>query len=347
MASTVRTPTATFATRRVSCSASSRRRRAAVTRAAGEEAGTTASSGDDSAAGASSSSYDYGANYTPPPRRQTPMERVMKDPLSAAVLAPRVALGGLDLLGKGEIFGLVASQAGELGALLQDPRPFQDKAADAFRRAEEMVEMLEERGIAAEAPGRELVKPIIPAELYDRYLDPAATNPGTPSAAEPTSADSYASNLYTAEPLSTDTVTGTVEKPPPAPVSSSMSFDDSEDAIVAAAAAAVAAALATEEEEEEEEEKEEKEENAADATDVSAEKDREADAEAAASSPPPYVPPAPEPEPSPAAAFRAPAFETPAVPADVWSAVEEAEKAAAEFVMGQSTATATKEAKRQ
>ena len=342
MASTVRTPTATFATRRVSCSASSRRRRAAVTRAAGEEAGTTASSGDDSAAGASSSSYDYGANYTPPPRRQTPMERVMKDPLSAAVLAPRVALGGLDLLGKGEIFGLVASQAGELGALLQDPRPVQDKAADAFRRAEEMVEMLEERGIAAEAPGRELVKPIIPAELYDRYLDPAATNPGTPSAAEPTSADSYASNLYTAEPLSTNTVTGTVEKPPPAPVSSSMSFNDSEDAIVAAAAAAVAAALATEEEEEEE-----KDENAADATDPSAEKAREAVAEAAASSPPPYVPPAPEPEPSPAASFRAPAFETPAVPADVWSAVEEAEKAAAEFVMGQSTATATKEAKRQ
>ena len=342
MASTVRTPTATFATRRVSCSSSSRRRRAAVTRAAGEEAGTTASSGDDSVSSASSSSYDYGANYTPPPRRQTPMERVIKDPLSAAVLAPRVALGGLDLLGKGEIFGLVASQAGELGALLQDPRPVQDKAADAFRRAEEMVEMLEERGIAAEAPGRELVKPIIPAELYDRYLDPAATNPGTPSAAEPTSADSYASNLYTAEPLSTNTVTGTVEKPPPAPVSSSMSFNDSEDAIVAAAAAAVAAALATEEEEEEE-----KDENAADATDPSAEKDREAVAEAAASSPPPYVPPAPEPEPSPAVSFRAPAFETPAVPADVWSAVEEAEKAAAEFVMGQSTATATKEAKRQ
>ena len=341
MASTVRTPTATFATRRVSCSASSRRRRAAVTRAAGEEAGTTASSGDDSAAGASSSSYDYGANYTPPPRRQTPMERVMKDPLSAAVLAPRVALGGLDLLGKGEIFGLVASQAGELGALLQDPRPVQDKAADAFRRAEEMVEMLEERGIAAEAPGRELVKPIIPAELYDRYLDPAATNPGTPSAAEPTSTDSYASNLYTAEPLSTNTVTGTVEKPPPAPVSSSMSFDDSEDAVVAAAAAAVAAALATEEEEKE------KDENAADVTDPSAEKDRETVAEAAASSPPPYVPPAPEPEPSPAASFRAPAIEAPAVPADVWSAVEEAEKAAAEFVMGQSTATATKEAKRQ
>ena len=270
------------------------------------------------------------------------MERVIKDPLSAAVLAPRVALGGLDLLGKGEIFGLVASQAGELGALLQDPRPVQDKAVDAFRRAEEMVEMLEERGIAAEAPGRELVKPIIPAELYDRYIDPAATNPGNPSAAKPTSADSYASNLYTAEPPSTGT--GTVEKPPPAPVSSSMSFDDSEDAVVAAAAAAVAAALATEEEEEEGEEKDK---NAADATDVSAEKDRASIAEAAASSPPPYVPPAPEPEPTPAASFQAPAFETPTVPADAWSAVEEAEKAAADFVMGQSTATATKETKRQ
>ena len=344
MASTVRTPTATFATRRVSCSSSSRRRRAAVTRAAGEEAGTTASSGDDSVSSASSSSYDYGSNYTPPPRRQTPMERVIKDPLSAAVLAPRVALGGLDLLGKGEIFGLVASQAGELGALLQDPRPVQDKAVDAFRRAEEMVEMLEERGIAAEAPGRELVKPIIPAELYDRYIDPAATNPGNPSAAKPTSADSSASTLYTAEPPSTGTGTGTVEKPPPAPVSSSMSFDDSEDAVVAAAAAAVAAALATEEEEEEGEEKDK---NAADATDVSAEKDRASIAEAAASSPPPYVPPAPEPEPTPAASFQAPAFETPTVPADAWSAVEEAEKAAADFVMGQSTATATKETKRQ
>ena len=246
------------------------------------------------------------------------MERVIKDPLSAAVLAPRVALGGLDLLGKGEIFGLVASQAGELGALLQDPRPVQDKAVDAFRRAEEMVEMLEERGIAAEAPGRELVKPIIPAELYDRYIDPAATNPGNPSAAKPTSADSYASNLYTAEPPSTGT--GTVEKPPPAPVSSSMSFDDSEDAVVAAARRRRGRRAATEEEEEEGEEKDK---NAADATDVSAEKDRASIAEAAASSPPPYVPPAPEPEPTPAASFQAPAFETPTVPADAWSAVEE------------------------
>ena len=68
----------------------------------------------------------------------------------------------------------MAQAPGELNTLLQDPRPINHKAEDLVRRAEGMVETLEERGIAAEAPGREIFKAILPADLYDRYLDPAA-----------------------------------------------------------------------------------------------------------------------------------------------------------------------------
>ena len=183
-----------------------------------------------------------------PPRRETPLERVVKDPLAAAIMAPRVALGGLDMLSKGELFAVAAKEAEEVSALLSDPRPIQDKAADALKRAESVVEMLEARGVVAEAPGRELVRPAIPADLYDKYLDPAAVEPApaTPSAS---------ANAYTAEPAAyaaAATTTREVEIPEPeaftaassaASASVTYTFDDAEDAAVAAAAAAVAAAL--------------------------------------------------------------------------------------------------------
>ena len=113
----------------------------------------------------------------------------MKDPLAAAVMGPRLALGGateaLDLLQKGQLLGVLAQAPGELNTLLQDPRPINDKAGDLVRRAEGMVETLEERGIAAEAPGREIFKAILPADLYDRYLDPAAVGAVAATATQP------------------------------------------------------------------------------------------------------------------------------------------------------------------
>ena len=48
---------------------------------------------------------------------------------------------------------------------------------------------------------------------------------------------------------------------------------------------------------------------------------------------------------APAAARASSAFDAPAPPADAWSAAKEAESLAAEFVMGQSAAIATKEAR--
>ena len=136
-----------------------------------------------------------GTRTCPPHLEARTPGRAVKDPLAAAIMAPRVALGGLDLLSKGELFAVAAEEAGELSALLSDPRPIQDKAAEAFRRAETVVEMFEARGVVAEAPGRELVRPAIPADLYDKYLDPAAIEPApaTPSAS---------ANAYTAEPAS-------------------------------------------------------------------------------------------------------------------------------------------------
>ena len=233
-----------------------RRRGAVVVRASGDDAGgsqaTTSAWEDDASA---SSSFGAGDAYVPPapPRRETPLERAVKDPLAAAIMAPRVALGGLDLLSKGELFAVAAEEAGELSALLSDPRPIQDKAAEAFKRAETGVEMFEARGVVAEAPGRELVRPAIPADLYDKYLDPAAIEPApaTPSAS---------ANAYTAEPTSyasAATTTREVEIPESeaftaASASVTYAFDDAEDAAVAAAAAAVAAALGDDDDDEDE-----------------------------------------------------------------------------------------------
>ena len=275
-----------------------------------------------------------------PPRRETPLERAVKDPLAAAIMAPRVALGGLDLLSKGELFAIAAEEAGEVSALLSDPRPIQDKAADAFRRAETLVEMLEARGVVAEAPGRELVRPAIPADLYDKYLDPAAIEPApaTPSAS---------ANAYTAEPASyaaAATTTREVEIPEPeafnaasstASASVTYAFDDAEDAAVAAAAAAVAAALGEDDDDDDDD-------DASGAVDSQREVVSASGAGEGAA----------EPVKAPAAASAStsdaratPAFDAPAPPADAWSAVKEAESLAAEFVMGQSAAIATKEAR--
>ena len=111
-------------------STSSRRRGAVVIRASADDAvgsqATTSASQDDASA---SSSYGAGNAYVPPapPRRETPLERAVKDPLAAAIMAPRVALGGLDMLSKGELFAVAAKEAEEVSALLSDPRPIQDK----------------------------------------------------------------------------------------------------------------------------------------------------------------------------------------------------------------------------
>ena len=321
-------------------SMSSRRRGAVVVRASGVDAGgsqaTTSAREDDASA---SSSFGAGDAYMPPtpPIRETPLERAVKDPLAAAIMAPRVALGGLDLLSKGELFAIAAEEAGEVSALLNDPRPIQDKAADAFRRVETVVEMLEARGVVAEAPGRELVRPAIPADLYDKYLDPAAIEPmpATPSAS---------ANAYTAEPASyaaAATTTREVEIPEPeafttasstASATVTYSFDDAEDAAVAAAAAAVAAALGDDDEDEDE--------DASGAVDSQSELVSASGADAVEEVEAPAAARA-----STSDARASPAFDAPAPPADAWSAVKEAESLAAEFVMGQSAAIATKEAR--
>jgi hypothetical protein len=271
-----------------------------------------------------------------PPRRETPLERAVKDPLAAAIMAPRVALGGLDMLSKGELFAVAAKEAEEVSALLSDPRPIQDKAADAFRRVESVVEMLEARGVVAEAPGRELVRPAIPADLYDKYLDPAAVEPApaTPSAS---------ANAYTAEPAAyaaAATTTREVEIPEPeaftaassaASASVTYTFDDAEDAAVAAAAAAVAAALG--EDDDDDDDDEDDDDDASVSVDSQSEVVPASGADAA------------EEVEAPAAARASSAFDAPAPPADAWSAAKEAESLAAEFVMGQSAAIATKEAR--
>ena len=317
-----------------------RRRGAVVVRASGDDAGgsqaTTSAWEDDASA---SSSFGAGDAYVPPapPRRETPLERAVKDPLAAAIMAPRVALGGLDLLSKGELFAVAAEEAGELSALLSDPRPIQDKAAEAFRRAETVVEMFEARGVVAEAPGRELVRPAIPADLYDKYLDPAAIEPApaTPSAS---------ANAYTAEPASyasAATTTREVEIPESeaftaastaASASVTYAFDDAEDAAVAAAAAAVAAALGDDDEDEDE--------DASGAVDSQSESVSASGADAVEEVEAPAAARA-----STSDASASPAFDAPAPPADAWSAAKETESLAAEFVMGQSAAIATKEAR--
>ena len=331
-------------------SMTSRRRGAVVVRASGDDAGgsqATTSAREDDGASASSSSFGAGDAYVPPtpPRRETPLERAVKDPLAAAIMAPRVALGGLDLLSKGELFAIAAEEAGEVSALLSDPRPIQDKAADAFRRAETLVEMLEARGVVAEAPGRELVRPAIPADLYDKYLDPAAIEPApaTPSAS---------ANAYTAEPASyaaAATTTREVEIPEPeafnaasstASASVTYAFDDAEDAAVAAAAAAVAAALGEDGDDDDDDDDTNDASSMVDSQSEVASASRAEDEDTAEQFKAPVATSV-----STSDARASPAFDAPAPPADAWSAVKEAESLAAEFVMGQSASIATKEAR--
>ena len=329
-------------------SMSSRRRGAVVVRASGVDAGgsqaTTSAREDDASA---SSSFGAGDAYMPPtpPIRETPLERAVKDPLAAAIMAPRVALGGLDLLSKGELFAIAAEEAGEVSALLNDPRPIQDKAADAFRRVETVVEMLEARGVVAEAPGRELVRPAIPADLYDKYLDPAAIEPmpATPSAS---------ANAYTAEPASyaaAATTTREVEIPEPeafttasstASATVTYSFDDAEDAAVAAAAAAVAAALGEDGDDDDDDDDTNDASSMVDSQSEVASASRAEDEDTAEQFKAPVATSV-----STSDARASPAFDAPAPPADAWSAVKEAESLAAEFVMGQSASIATKEAR--
>ena len=153
-----------------------RRRGAVVVRASGDDAGgsqaTTSAWEDDASA---SSSFGAGDAYVPPapPRRETPLERAVKDPLAAAIMAPRVALGGLDLLSKGELFAVAAEEAGELSALSDPHDP--GKAAEAFRRADG-VEMFEARGVVAEALDANWFARH-PADLCDKYLDPPRSSP--------------------------------------------------------------------------------------------------------------------------------------------------------------------------
>lgn len=326
------------------------RRRTTVSRATDETAAVSAESDapssatgspiadddvarDGSRASASSSRYD-GVWSAPPPKRETPLERVARDPLLAAVMAPRVALGGLDLLGKGELLSVAVSAAGEFRALIDDPRPVQDKAADALKRAEEMVEMLEDRGIEAETPGRELVRPVVPPDLYDKYLDPAASKPPPPMtttyAAEPRT---YAAS----PPPPSEEKSTTAEEKSTTPPSRSYDFSDEEDPAVAEAAAAVAAALDAAAAKEKEEKEGQEEGAVASPTAIV---ENASDASAPSSSP--RIDSAA----STSSTFGAPAFELPAVPPDLWAAVEEAEKLAADLVMGQSTAVATKTAKK-
>lgn len=322
--------------KRGASSLSARRRGAVVIRASADDGSgsqTTTSGAEDTTR--TWSSYDRNDPYIPttPPPRESPFERVVKDPFTAAIMAPRVALGGLDLLSKGELFSLAAGAPGEVSALLNDPRPIQDKAVDAFKKAEEMVEMLEKRGVAAEAPGRELVRPAIPADLYEKYLDPAALEPA-PVAQRP-----YTSE-YTAEP-SSYTTTREVEIPYSpesfAPVSTTSAsptyaFDDAEDAAVAAAVAAVAAALG-EDDEEEEEDADTAETSGSGSSDEVEDVTEQASTSASATGTNTNT-----------NSERA-AFDSPAPPADAWSAAKEAESFAAEFVMSQSAAIASKEAK--
>lgn len=313
----------------------STRDRDIATRAADADASTT-----ENARGATAD--DSGAS-----RRRTPLERVANDPLTAFVMAPRVALGGateaLDLLQSGELFGVAARFPAELNTLMQDPRPPQDKAAELLRRAEEITEMLEERGIVAEAPGRELLKPMVPAELFDRYLDPevvrASTSSPTETETETAAAAGTTATTYAAEPPTAETLTDTAA--PPAKddaaggdanvdsIEDAYAFmrdqrkvgdvEDEDDPAVLAAAADVAAALKRE----------------AGAGKMPNENVASEEVGEAAVPPPTPSPPPPPPTPTTTAPFDVPQE------LDVWGIVKSAEELTADIVMSQSKATAT------
>ena len=320
---------------------------------------------------------DGASTFESPPRRPSPLERIMKDPLAAAVMGPRLALGGateaLDLLQKGQLLGVLAQAPGELNTLLQDPRPINDKAEDLVRRAEGMVETLEERGIAAEAPGREIFKAILPADLYDRYLDPAAvgavaataTQPPQPPPAEYKAEPPTRSAPRTAPATAAEEDDAAVPVPDPVPDPAAAEeevdeekgsvpeatergergwvFDSDEDPAVIAAARAVASVLDSEEWDEDREaglypevlggQKP----ASTSGGDAIAEDD---------GIPETASPRSVEPAPVQAASSVAPVASGSApssVPPELWAAVEEAEKLAADVVMQASTVAARRE----
>lgn len=337
---------------------------------AGRRAAPTRAAGDGAPSETAASPSDGASTFESPPRRPSPLERIMKDPLAAAVMGPRLALGGateaLDLLQKGQLLGVLAQAPGELNTLLQDPRPINDKAEDLVRRAEGMVETLEERGIAAEAPGREIFKAILPADLYDRYLDPAAVGAAAATATQPPPPPAeYKAEPPTRSAAEEDDAAVPVPVPVPDPVPAAAEeevdeekgsppeatergergwvFDSDEDPAVIAAARAVASVLDSEEWDE----------------------DREAglypevlggqkpastsggDAVAEDDGVPETASPrSVEPAPVQAASSVAPVASGSApssVPPELWAAVEEAEKLAADVVMQASTVAARRE----
>jgi hypothetical protein len=117
-----------------------------------------------------------------------------------------------------------------------------------------VVEMFEARGVVAEAPGRELVRPAIPADLYDKYLDPRRDRARAGDAERVRERVHRGAHLVR---ISRDDHEGGGDSPsprpsPPLPRRVTYAFDDAEDAAVAAAAAAVAAALGDDDDDEDE-----------------------------------------------------------------------------------------------
>ena len=173
------------------------------------------------------------------------------------------------------------------------------------------AEKLEEVGIKAETPGRDLVRPIIPAQLYQRYLDPAAVLTAEQAAAYGAAASPGADTwTYTASASGPASSSGSTSFPDTYSAYSdsaySGSVEEEEDPAVVAAAAAVFAALDSE---------------------------------------PPYEPPPPSTAAAAAAeaSYAAPASEAPVEPT-VWGAVTFAEGAAADFIMSASTVIASEDA---
>ena len=345
---------------------------------AGRRAAPTRAAGDGAPSETAASPSDGASTFESPPRRPSPLERVMKDPLAAAVMGPRLALGGateaLDLLQKGQLLGVLAQAPGELNTLLQDPRPINDKAEDLVRRAEGMVETLEERGIAAEAPGREIFKAILPADLYDRYLDPAAvgavaataTQPPPPPAeykAEPPTRSAPRTAPATA--AEEDNAAVPVPDPDPVHVPAAAEeevdeekgsppeatergergwvFDSDEDPAVIAAARAVASVLDSEEWDEDREAGLYPEVLGGQKPASTSGDDAIADDDGIRGT---ASPRSVEPAPVQAASSVAPVASGSApssVPPELWAAVEEAEKLAADVVMQASTVAARRE----
>jgi len=337
---------------------------------AGRRAAPTRAAGDGAPSETAASPSDGASTFESPPRRPSPLERIMKDPLAAAVMGPRLALGGateaLDLLQKGQLLGVLAQAPGELNTLLQDPRPINDKAEDLVRRAEGMVETLEERGIAAEAPGREIFKAILPADLYDRYLDPAAVGAVAATATQPPPPPAeYKAEPPTRSAAEEDDAAVPVPVPVPDPVPAAAEeevdeekgsppeatergergwvFDSDEDPAVIAAARAVASVLDSEEWDDDREaglypevlggQKP----ASTSGGDAIAEDDGIPETASLRSV---------EPAPVQAASSVAPVASGSApssVPPELWAAVEEAEKLAADVVMQASTVAARRE----